>query len=192
MIHLKKLNLMKSKICFIDFETTGIDVFKDSPVEIGAVLINSKGCVQKRFHKYIKPRTKRKVSKAAEEIHGLTNLDLLSKSPQHEVIESFFDEFGTDFRFGGWNINFDISFFRSICHHSNKMRLYNRINHRHIDVQTISFLAKELGIISPKYNSLTDLASLFSIERSTKHSALEDAIITSQVYFNLVKLFKEK
>ena len=52
-------------ICFIDFETTGIDFFKDQPLELGALLVNKDLEIIEKFHSLIAPRTKREVSAAA-------------------------------------------------------------------------------------------------------------------------------
>lgn len=182
---------MKNKICFIDFETTGIDVFKDNPIELGAVLVNSSGKVLEKFSSLIRPRTKRSFSAAAKSIHGLDHSQLLNAPSQREVLNEFFTVVGTDYRFGGWNVNFDVTFFRRMCHNNDRMSDFNKIYHRHIDVQTISFLANNLGIVSSNINSLDNLAALFKLHRSNNHSALEDAIITKDVYFGLRELFKK-
>lgn len=181
---------MNDNICFIDFETTGVDVFKDNPIELGAVLVNSKGTIIKKFHCFIKPRTQRRMSKSAKQIHGLSFGDLLSKKNQNDVIKEFFNLMGTNYRFGGWNINFDVSFFRSMCHHTNMMSSFNKINHRHIDVQTINFTAQRLGLIDNKINSLTDLSYYFGLSRKFKHSAIEDAEIAAEIYYKLLNHFK--
>lgn len=183
---------MKNKICFIDFETTGIDVYKDNPIEIGAVLIDERGEILSKFYSFIKPRSNRITSVNAFKIHGIDSKSLIIAPSQNEVLNNFFNQLGTDYRFAGWNINFDVSFFRRMCHFSNRMSDYNKINHRHIDVQSINFLATELGFIDSQYRSLSDLAKLFSIDRNVKHSAIEDAIITSKVYIELINLFRLK
>jgi len=40
---------MGEYICFIDFETTGVDVFRDEPIEIGAVLVDDNLKIIKQF-----------------------------------------------------------------------------------------------------------------------------------------------
>ncbi|MEH6764681.1 MAG: 3'-5' exonuclease [Aequorivita antarctica] len=180
-----------SNICFIDFETTGIDLFLDDPIELGAILTNSNGEVLKEFHSYISPCSKNKFSKSAVEIHGMTFSDVSDSPTQREVINDFFQYFGTDFRFAGWNTNFDVGFFRKICHLNNKMELYNSIHYRHIDVQTICFIAVELNILDSSKASLSDLADYFGIQRKQKHSAIEDAFITFRIFQNLMMLLSK-
>lgn len=38
-------------ICFIDFETTGIDVFRDEPIDFGAVLVDFNLTIKNEFLK---------------------------------------------------------------------------------------------------------------------------------------------
>ena len=167
--------MKKSNICFLDFETSGIDVYTDSPIEIGAVLLETNGEIISEFHSFIKPRTDAKFSKEAIKVHGINKEDLTTAPLQNEVLESFFESFGNDFRFGGWNVSFTYRFLKSMCHHSNKIDLFNKISHRHIDVQSISYVLNEINLFNSEVNSLSDLCKYFSLHRREKHSALEDA-----------------
>lgn len=175
-------------ICFIDFETTGIDVFKDNPIEFGAVLVNEKNEIVAEFHSYLALRTKRKFSAQSKLIHGLDESKLNEAPEQNKMLTKFFEEFGTDYRFAGWNINFDVSFFRRICHLNNFMREYNKIYHRHIDVQSISYFLSQKNIMLEREKSLSDLADYFGLERQEKHSAIEDAKLTFEVYKKLMAI----
>nr|WP_321411427.1 3'-5' exonuclease [uncultured Carboxylicivirga sp.] len=175
-------------ICFVDFETTGIDVFKDNPLEIGAVLTNEFGDIKKTFSTLIKPRTGRQSSASAIEIHGLT-FDKLQNSPnQKEVLNLFFETLGTNYRFAGWNINFDVTFFRRMCHIQKMMGLYNKIHYRHIDIQSIVYYLKFNQILPESCNRLDDLIKFFNLSRNKNHNALEDAKITAEVFRKLIQL----
>lgn len=175
-------------ICFIDFETTGIDVFKDNPIEFGGILINENGETLKKFHSFIQPRSKRNFSTTSKKIHGLSSLSLNEAPSQNEVLLNFFNSFGTEYKFAGWNINFDVSFFRRMCHLNNYMREYNKINHRHIDIQSIIFYLKERNILPKELKSLDDLIIFFNLNRNEKHNALEDAELTLEVYKKIMFL----
>jgi DNA polymerase-3 subunit epsilon len=183
---------MKNNICFIDFETSGIDVYKDSPLEIGAVLMDSSGSYISEFHSYIRPRTNRCFSKESIDIHGLRPEILLNAPTQREVLAEFFKLIGTEFRFGGWNINFDVSFFKSMCHFCEMEDDFNKINHRHLDVQSINYLLNQLNLFEMSLNSLTELSNYFSINREVRHSAIEDAKITAQIYYKLKDLLEKR
>ncbi|MDX8338772.1 3'-5' exonuclease [Draconibacterium sp. IB214405] len=173
-------------ICFIDFETTGIDVFKDNPIEIGCTLTNQKGDILQEFHSYIKPKSKRKTSASAKNIHGINTNSLMNAPTQKEVLIKFFKEMGTNYRFAGWNINFDVTFFRRMCHLNNMMGLYNKIYHRHIDIQSIVFYLKESNRIPNNLNSLNDLASFYKLDRDSNHSALQDSRLANIVYKKII------
>lgn len=177
-------------ICFIDFETTGIDVFRDEPIEFGAILVDSNLEIKNKFSSKIFVHKSVYLTKRAFNIHNISIEDLNNSPSQKEVFKMFFNEFGTDFRLGGWNTSFDVSFLRKICHKNGMMVKYNKINHRHIDAQSIGFLAVELALVDHAQNSLNDWVNYFGFIRSNNHSAMEDAQLTFQIYKELLSLFK--
>lgn len=177
-------------ICFIDFETTGIDVFRDEPIDFGAVLVDFNLTIKNEFSSKILINKSVYLTKRAFNIHNISNEDLEKSPHQKEVINNFFNQFGTDFRLAGWNTSFDVSFLRKICHKNGMMVKYNKINHRHIDTQSLGFLAVELGLVEHGKNSLNDWVSYFGFTRSDRHSAVEDAKLTLQVYKELLSMFK--
>lgn len=179
-------------ICFIDFETTGIDVFRDEPIEFGAVLINDNLKIINEFSSKISLGKSVYLTKNAFKIHNISVEELRDAPNQREVTNKFFSEFGTDFRLGGWNISFDVSFLRKMCHKNGMMVKYNKINHRHIDAQSLGYLAVEIGLIEKENNSLSSWVDYFGFERTENHSAIEDAILTFKVYKALISLFRVK
>lgn len=179
-------------ICFIDFETTGIDVFRDEPMEFGAVLVDYNFKIKKEFSSKISVNKNVYLTKRAFNIHNISIEELGQFPNQKEVINMFFSEFGTNFRLGGWNINFDVSFLRKICHKNGMMVSYNKINYRHIDTQSLGFLAVELGLVDNSIISLNDWVNYFGFSRRNNHSALEDAKLTFEIYKELLKLFKKR
>lgn len=56
-----------------------------------------------------------KISKEAQNIHGINKKDLELAPKSKNVLKHFINKFGSDYAFAGWNICFDISFFRKIC-----------------------------------------------------------------------------
>lgn len=72
------------------------------------------------------------------------------------------------------------------------MNFYNRINHRHLDVQSINYVLNQIGVFDSELNSLSDLCEYFSINRSTSHSVIEDAKLTAQVFFKITNILKSK
>lgn len=177
-------------ICFVDFETTGIDIFRDEPIEIGAVLVDENLTIKKEYSSKIAINKSVYLTKRAFKIHNISSEEASQSRLPKEVMVDFFQSLGTDYRFGGWNINFDVSFFRKLCHKSGLMVKYNKINHRHLDIQTIGFLTNQLGLLPTNQNSLSDWIQYFGLKRGSYHSALEDSKLTLEVYKSLLSILK--
>lgn len=176
-------------IVFLDFETTGINVFDSDPIEIGAIQINEKLQIINQFSSHIKPSSTKIMRRSSFNTHGYEIDDLNNKPNQREVLEKYFNIFGTDYCFAGWNISFDIPFFRKMCFKNGYIHLFNKIDYHHIDVQTIAKLSVEIDLINSKKISLEQFAKSFKLKRSKLHSALEDSIITYKIYKNIIKKF---
>lgn len=169
-------------ICFIDFETSGINVFKDAPVEFGAILVDQDWNIVNKFYSRVKLDLKIPMSDSAFAVHGLTHAALANEPSTKKMLNDFFESFGTNYRFAGWNISFDVTFFRRLCNKHRMMDYYNQINHRHIDIQSINFIANELNLYPKEIASLSDLVKFFGLQRSDHHSAVEDAVLTFEVF----------
>jgi len=177
-------------ICFIDFETTGSNPYIHFPIEIGAVLVRNNLSIINKFSSYIRPPYEARNTNVAFNIHQI-RLDNLKNAPvAKDVVEEFFDKFGTNYNFASWNISFDVSFFRKLCNDTDKIESFNKIGYRHIDIQTVCSLARELRLIDSKVKSLDDCVRIFNLNRSKAHDALEDSMICIEVYRNLLTIFK--
>ncbi|MEQ9307923.1 MAG: 3'-5' exonuclease [Balneolaceae bacterium] len=181
----------KHRVCFLDFETTGSNLFEDDPIQIGAILVDIKtNEVISEFESNIRPSSNVSNTTVAFQTHGINLEDLNSAPKQGEVLESFFETVGTDYCFAGWNISFDVPFFRKMCYKNDFYDLYNKINYRHIDVQSICRLLKLSALIDEDLYSLSDFADYFKLRRSKKHTALEDVYITYEVFSKALNFFK--
>jgi len=176
-------------ICFLDIETTGIDVVDDDVVQLGAILVDEELRILKEFTSLIKPFTGRQSNTIARAIHGISDKLLLQSPTETEVLNKFFQDFGTDYFFCGWNLNFDLAFFRKMCHRNNLNEIFNRINHRHLDLQSISKFSKMVKVLPDNLNSLQDYCTYYRIQRMEKHDALQDAYITRKVLQAFLKDF---
>lgn len=170
--------------CFLDLETTGINLFQDHTIEIGAVLVDENFQIIKTFHSFIKPDKVISFSNASKKVHGLTESFFDDKTSSTIVLDHFFHEMGTDFRFVSWNISFDISFFKKLCHTTKMTEQFNKINYRHIDLQSIFYWYCARHSLN-NMSSLDDACAYFHIPRSKYHNALEDAQIAYQVFKKL-------
>ena len=84
----------------LDFETTGLDITKDEPIQIGIVAIDANGKVTDSFQSLIKPNKKTdELKHIVGFITGLSITDLESAPTRDEIlqqIQKFFDEFSDD------------------------------------------------------------------------------------------------
>ena len=94
-----------------DFETTGVDLKKDEPIQIGIVKFDHKFRIIKEYSSYIRPRKNLKELSHIVEFITSIKLDELAHKPYIEdilpEIKSFFDK---NTIIVGHNIPFDIAF----------------------------------------------------------------------------------
>ncbi|WBO83649.1 3'-5' exonuclease [Hymenobacter yonginensis] len=176
----------QKNICFIDFETTGIDIYKDEPIEIGALVVDGELNIINKFYSRISLPNNAIIDNSAFDIHGIKYSDLYESPSQENVINLFFESMGTDYCFASWNISFDVGFFKKICYYNNMIDTFNKINYRHIDVQSISQVANRLNIFNKEVNSLSECVNYFSLKRKKYHNAYEDALLCKEVYENII------
>jgi len=184
---------MSKDICFIDFETTGPDIYYDYPTELGAVILaTGEDKIEKEFSSFIKIPENAEVTESAYRIHGLNRKDLENAPAPDKVLKNFFSKMGFDYSFGGWNIAFDVGFFRRICYECGYKSQYMRILHRHVDVQSIVRGLVDAGVFPKGIESLSNLCKKLGILRPVKHTALSDARITAEMYVYLTKKILRK
>lgn len=171
--------------CILDLETTGINQFYDQPIEIGAILVDKNLKVIDKFHSYIQIPETLNFSISAKKTHGLDENFLRNKPPQAMVLKNFFLQFGYDFRFVTWNMSFDVGFFRRICYENNFQNEFDKLNYRHLDLQSMFFYYCDKNGYH-NLRSLDDACGHFGIYRSRYHNALEDAQITYEVFKRLM------
>lgn len=171
--------------CILDLETTGINQLHDQPIEIGALLVNHNFEVIDVFHSHIQIPQNLRFSVSARKTHGINESFLIDKPSQATVLRNFFNKFEYNFRFVSWNMSFDVGFFRRICYENNFQYEFDRLNYRHLDLQSIFFYyCEENGFHNLR--SLDDACDHFGIYRSRYHNALEDAQITYEVFKRLM------
>jgi len=173
--------------CFIDLETTGSDYAKDYPIQIGVILVKIRNFkIIKRYSSLINIPEGIIISKKAKEIHGLKKEDIKNAAKPKKVLKDFFNKIGTNYAFAGWNVCFDVSFFRKICIENGFNNQYKEINFHHIDVQSIAKYLKIKGKIEGEI-SLSNLCKIYNLTRSENHDALEDAILSLEVLKRLIQ-----
>lgn len=167
--------------CFIDLETTGSDYANDYPIQIGAILVDIRNFkILKEYSSLVNIPEGIIISEKAKEIHGLKKEDIKNAPKPEKVLKDFFNEFGTDYAFAGWNVCFDVSFFRKICIENGFNNQYKEINFHHLDVQSIAKYLKINGNIEGEI-SLINLCEMYNLKRLENHDALEDAKLSFEV-----------
>jgi DNA polymerase-3 subunit epsilon len=162
----------------LDTETTGTDPGAgDRIIEIGCVELVNQFPTGRTFHVYLNPQ--RSVSQGAFNVHGLSEAFLADKPVFAAVAEPFL-EFVADGRLVIHNAGFDIAFLNAE---------FARSGHPPLEmlrvVDTLS-LARRKHPGAP--NNLDALCARYGIDNSrrTKHGALLDAELLSEVYIELI------
>ena len=165
----------------LDIETTGLELSDGHKiVEIGMIAVDEIQFVRTgpKFHKYINPM--RKMSRAAQEIHNITDSFLRDK-PTFEQISDEFLEFIGNSRLVAHNAEFDISFVNSELAAVNQEQIASE---RVVD--TLDLAKRELPTLSR--HNLDALCRHYGIDNSArvKHSALLDAELLTDIFFRLL------
>lgn len=161
----------------LDTETTGLDpVSGHRIIEIGCVEMLGKCRTGNTFHRYINPL--REVPKEAESVHGISTEFLLDKPTFDEIAEELID-FLKDDTLVIHNAGFDIKF---LNHELQRLGYYIIPMER---VTCSLNMARKKFPGSPA--SLDALCRRYDIDLTarTKHGALLDAELLSEVYIEL-------
>lgn len=181
-----------TKICFLDFETTGIIPEIHSPLQLGAVLRDvDKGEILQTHLEYILPPDTAIVDEEAMKVNGLdvNNMPIGSVSPL-QCMNNFFRVIGfQDIKLAAWNTHFDVSIFRGMCVKYGYIQYYKKMDYRHVCVQSMCHGLVLKGILPEKIKSFNSVIEYFGLpKRENIHNAITDAFLLSQVYMKLKKL----
>jgi DNA polymerase-3 subunit epsilon len=161
----------------LDTETTGTDPAGDRIIEIGCVELVNQFPTGRTFRAYINPQ--RAVSQGAFNVHGLSEAFLADKPVFAAIAEPFLEFIGNG-RLVIHNAGFDIGFLNAEL---------ARTGHPPLEmmrvVDTLS-LARRKHPGAPA--SLDALCARYAVDNSrrTKHGALLDAELLSEVYIELI------
>ena len=113
-----------------DFETTGLDVANDRPIEVAAILFES-GKAATRFCTLINPQMS--IPSLIQDITGISN-EMVSQAPmEKDVIDDLLDFLG-DHPIVAHNTPFDVAFLQAMAQRNDK-KLPDR---KHYDTLTLS------------------------------------------------------
>ncbi len=170
-------NLTTNEFTVFDLETTGFfpDI-GDEILSIGAIKIKE-GHVQydKTFYKTVKPI--HTVSKATKKLTGLTTEDLAKGAPLPDAIQEFL-LFSEGSILVAHPASFDMSFLRKVLQKWSLPPFQT--------VYVDSFLVAN-SLYPDEKNFLDQLVKRFNIPNRLRHHALYDAIMTAEIFIQLLK-----
>lgn len=171
---IKKLN----NYTVLDIETTSLDSFNGEILEISAIKVRDKKEVD-TFSQLIK--TREDIGYFTTQLTGITNEMVLREGKElTEVLYNFKDFLENDI-IVGHNVNFDINF----IYDNMKENINEYLTNDFVDTLRIS--RKVLPNL--KHHKLDTLINYFNLTKRNEHRALNDCVLTNQVYIELEKLF---
>ena len=168
-----------NKYIAFDIETTGLDPMYDEIIEIGAIKIEN-GKEVEVFNTLVKPEYE--IDEFISELTGITN-EMVKESPYIDEVLPKFIDFIKDSIILGHNVNFDINFIYDNL--KDKLGLY--LTNDYVDTLRLS----RLLLTNLPHHRLDDLINYFNLETRSEHRALNDCLLTNQVYLNLCNLLVE-
>ncbi len=161
----------------IDIETTSLDSFQGEILEISAVKVRNKQ-IKATFSKLIK--VNEPIGPFTTNLTGITNEMILNEGENLITVLIDFQKFLGNDTIIGHNVNFDINF----LYDSMVKNLGQYLTNDYIDTLRLSrILLKKLS-----HHRLDDLIEYFNIKPRNKHRALNDCLLTNEVYLKLCNM----
>lgn len=165
-------------ILLIDFETTGLDLNKALPIQLGAVLLDRESLEEKdHFLSFIK-QDLTEMNPEAAKIHGITEEKLKDAPSPKEVIEKFLTQFGVEVYLASWNEMLDHTMMAKLLNEVGK-DIYEHDYH-YIDVWSLAYfymVKQGRGDIIKSEPTF----QFFGLPPRKTHDALEDCRHTAEV-----------
>jgi DNA polymerase III epsilon subunit-like protein len=173
----------------LDLETTGTDPVVHSTIEIGAVLLDRRTLEEKKaWSTVIKRQENNGTNPRSMALHGKSLSDIRKAGKDaRQAVEEFLGYFGTDYLLAGWNIGFDVQFFRALLRHTGHTEAFEAIDYHRLDVWSLAQFLKSIGLFESDVSSLSCLCEQLGLPRSKAHSGLEDARITATALRRLLE-----
>ena len=146
----------------VDIETTGLSPSRDEIIEISALKIRS-GKIYNEFSQLIKPKAK--IGPFITHLTGITNEMVISAPKIEEVLPDFI-------------VKFDLNFIRTNLENYG----FNPLLNQSIDTMILGRKYCKL-----KSHSLKNLAIHYNVSIEGHHRALNDCLITHNIYQNIKK-----
>lgn len=166
----------------LDIETTSLDSwFNDEILEISAIKVRNKEEVE-YFSEII--RINNEVGYYTTKLTGITNE--MVKNEGKELVDALqeFKEFLGDDIIVGHNVNFDINY----IYDSMEENLGEYLSNDFVD--TLRLSRRLLPMM--EHHKLDNLIDYFNLKRRNEHRALNDCVLTNQVYIKLGEMMEKR
>ncbi len=165
-----------------DTETTGLDPSAgDEIISIGAVrIVNGRVLSQEIFEQLIDPR--RPIDPQSARVHGISN-EMLRGQPPIEAVLPRFHRFCAGTILVGHNVAFDLRFLQ-LKEQATGIVFRQPV----LDTLLLSAVLHDLAAD----HRLEALAHRFGIEVVARHSAVGDAMVTADIFVNMLPLLAER
>ena len=167
----------------LDTETTGLSVLDgDRVIEIGAVELIHGVRTGPKFHCFLNPETK-EVSKASQEVHGISTEFLADKPTFREIADDFLQFVkGADLIIH--NADFDLEFLNHELRNCNRSE---RLEDCCTITNTLDMAKKLFPGSRANLNALCNRFGITYVQTREKHSALLDAELLATVYVAMMQ-----
>ena len=164
----------------VDIETTGMNWNFCNILEISGLKVRNKEIVEE-FSELINPHEP--IPYFIRNLTGITD-EMVYNAPELKEVLIKFMEFLKDDIIVGHNVNFDVNFL-----YDNFINVLNEpLTNNFVDTLRISRkLLPEL-----EHHKLDNLIEYYDIKARDKHRALNDCILTNEVYIDMCKMVYEK
>lgn len=171
---------LNQRFVVFDCETTGLKLETDRILSIGAVVVeNNAILVSQTFEYYVKQDL---FNKDVVAIHGLRKTEDFQVTEEQAVLD--FLDFIQDATLVGHHVFFDIEMINEALKRMEGGKLKNQ------SIDTNAMYKKFKYLQDDQNCSLDELAKIFKIKTSDRHTAVGDAFITAQVFIKLFKKMK--
>jgi DNA polymerase-3 subunit epsilon len=177
---------MRSKILYLDVETTGLDSAKHEIVEI-AFIVEVSGAVVDCYESLVRPADFDSIDPLALETNGFS-LETLKLAPERAYVKQRIEEkwrkyvAGKDSRFDvcAYNAPFDLGFLNSFFERQGDFSLYSRIKRAPLDPLPVLRVLSHLGKIDLPSHKLEDVAEYFNVSLIAHH-AMSDCVALREI-----------
>ena len=175
MNHPELLSALKlDRFIAFDFETTGLEVATDRPIEVAAVLFEQ-GQPIDRFCTLINPELP--ISKLIQDITGITNDMVIDAPKESDVIDNLLN-FLSDIPIVAHNTPFDVAFLEAMAQRNGK----ELINRTYYDTLTLS---RAFLFFQPSHN-LSAVSEFYNLSAEGAHRAEKDTENCGAVFVELI------